>query len=124
MKYLAIYCILTLLTSLAGCQEKREFRSVDADTFAQEITNPAVQLIDVRTAAEYAEGHIPGAALMDVGEESFEAKIQTLDKSRPVALYCRSGRRSKAAAERVVKAGYEVVELDGGILSWEGAVER
>ncbi|MBR3847625.1 MAG: rhodanese-like domain-containing protein, partial [Alistipes sp.] len=42
----------------------------------------------------------------------------------PVALYCRSGRRSKMAAERVAKAGYEVIELDGGVLSWKGALER
>lgn len=116
--------MFSLFATLFGCQAKVPFRSVDATAFSHELANPAMQLIDVRTAAEYAEGHIPGATLMDVGSENFDAMIRGLDKERPVALYCRSGRRSKMAAERVAKAGYEVVELDGGILSWKGEVER
>ena len=109
---------------LFGCKQSDLFRSVDAAIFAEMITNPAIQLVDVRTPAEYAEGYIPGAKNMDVNSEQFDRQIETLDKERPVALYCRSGRRSKMAAERVAKAGYEVIELDGGILSWTGALER
>lgn len=109
---------------LFGCKQSDLFRSVDAATFAEMITNPAIQLVDVRTPAEYAEGYIPGAKNMDVNSEQFDRQIETLDKERPVALYCRSGRRSKMAAERVAKAGYEVIELDGGILSWKGTLER
>lgn len=112
-----------LLSLLVGCSPKATFRSVDAEQFAREIEREEVQLVDVRTAEEFAEGHIPGAVNMDVNGVAFEAQIATLDTDRPVALYCRSGRRSKVAAEKVAKAGFEVVELDGGVLSWTGDKE-
>ena len=115
------FCLLcALFGMLFGCSSKTEFRSVESEEFARIIADREVQLVDVRTPSEYAEGHISGAVNMDVQGESFAEQIQTLDKERPVALYCRSGRRSKLAAEQVVKAGYEVVELNGGILSWQG----
>ncbi len=120
---LKIYLTMGLMSLLFGCAPKPTFRSVDAEQFAREIEREEVQLVDVRTTEEYAEGHIPGAVNMDVNGEKFDAEISTLDPSRPVALYCRSGRRSKLAAERVVKAGFEVVELDGGFLSWTGDKE-
>ena len=107
-----------------GCAPQPTFTSVEAEAFAQTIADSAVQLVDVRTAEEYAEGHIPGAVNMDVMAEGFGEQIKALDKQRPVALYCRSGRRSKRAAEQVAKAGYQVVELNGGILSWKGALEQ
>lgn len=113
-----------LLSLLFGCSPKVSFVSVDAATFAVEMAREGVQLVDVRTPAEFAEGHIPGAVNMDVNGAEFDTQIATLDAERPVALYCRSGRRSKLAADKVAKAGYEVVELDGGILSWEGEVVK
>ena len=120
---LKICLTMGLMSLLFGCAPKPSFRSVDAEQFAREIEREEVQLVDVRTAEEFAEGHIPGAMNMDVNGVAFEAQIATLDTERPVALYCRSGRRSKVAAEKVVKAGFEVVELDGGILSWTGDKE-
>ena len=121
---LKICLTMGLMSLLFGCAPKPSFRSVDAEQFAREIEREEVQLVDVRTAEEFAEGHIPGAVNMDVNGVAFEAQIATLDTERPVALYCRSGRRSKVAAEKVVKAGFEVVELDGGILSWTGDKEQ
>ena len=115
--------MMGLMSLLFGCAPKPSFRSVDAEQFAREIEREEVQLVDVRTAEEFAEGHIPGAVNMDVNGVAFEAQIATLDTERPVALYCRSGRRSKVADEKVAKAGFEVVELDGGILSWTGDKE-
>lgn len=115
--------VFTALCSVFGCTAKG-FVSVDADEFAREIAMPGVQLVDVRTAEEYANGHIPAAVNMDVFSPDFAKQIATLDKERTVALYCRSGRRSKSAAEQAVKQGYKVVELDGGILSWKGEIER
>ena len=120
---LKISLTMGLLSLLFGCATKPAFRSVDAETFAHEIKREEVQLVDVRTPEEFAEGHIPGAVNMDVNGEAFEAQVATLDPSRPVALYCRSGRRSKLAAQKVAKAGFEVVELSGGILSWTGDKE-
>ena len=115
--------IFATLCAVFGCTAKG-FVSVDADEFAREIAKSGVQLVDVRTAEEYANGHIPAAVNMDVFSSDFAKQIATLDKECTVALYCRSGRRSKSAAEQAVKLGYKVVELDGGILSWKGEIER
>lgn len=80
--------------------------------------------MDARTPEEFNEGHIPGAVNIDVKGENFDAKVAELDKSRPVAVYCRSGRRSKVAAERMTNAGLNVTELSEGILSWKGEVVK
>ena len=123
MKKYLLRSIFTALCAVFGCSAKG-FVSVDADEFAREIARSGVQVVDVRTAEEYASGHIPAAVNMDVYQPDFAKQIATLDKERTVALYCRSGRRSKSAAEQAVKLGYKVVELDGGILSWQGKIER
>lgn len=112
------------LFSLSSCSPKPSFVSVDATRFAQEIAQNDVQLLDVRTLEEFAQGRIPGAINMDVNAADFDARIQTLDKDKTVALYCRSGRRSKIAAEKVANAGYKVLELNEGILSWQGEIEQ
>lgn len=122
MKHL--FSLLLAATSLVGCQSNTEFKSVDAQQFAEVIANKDVQLVDVRTPEEFSEGHIPGAVNMDVKSADFDAQIAQLDSSRPVAVYCRSGRRSKLAAERMVNAGFQVTELSEGILSWQGEVVK
>ena len=107
------------LCAIFGCHAK-DFRSVDADEFAREIADEGVLVLDVRTVSEYAEGHIQGAVNVDVLASGFAEKIAALDKAKTLAIYCRSGRRSKSAAEQAVKQGFKVVELDGGVLSWRG----
>ena len=84
---------------------------------------PDVQLVDVRTPAEYAEGHIPGAINIDWREDDFleQAEAQ-LDKSRPLMVYCRSGNRSKQAAQKLFNLGYTNVYEFGGIINWTGDV--
>ena len=122
-----ILYILFAATMMAGCNNSKatkSFDSVDATRFAEVIENEQVQIIDTRTPAEFNEGHIPGAVNIDIDGEEFAAKIAELDKSRPVAVYCRGGRRSKEAAEHMVSCGLEVTELADGILSWKGAVEK
>ena len=119
-----LFSLLLAATSLIGCQSNTEFKSVDAQQFAEVIANKDVQLVDARTPEEFSEGHIPGAVNMDVKSENFDAQIAQLDTSRPVAVYCRSGRRSKLAAERMTNAGLQVTELSEGILSWKGEVVK
>ena len=119
MKKFILMTFFAGLCAIFGCSAKT-FESVDAAEFAREIAKKGVQIVDVRTAAEYAEGHIPNAVNIDVYSEDFADKIAQLDKERTVAIYCRSGRRSKSAAEQAVKQGFKVVELDGGVLSWRG----
>ena len=116
-------CLLCLMSFL-GCKAA-DFRSVDAETFAQVIEDTTIVRLDVRTANEYAQGHIHGALLIDVTQADFMQKAeQLLPKDKTIALYCRSGRRSKNAAMQLAQHGYQVVELNTGFNSWKGEIER
>ena len=76
-------------------------------------------IIDARTQSEYDEGHIPGAILIPEYEIASRAENELLDKNQLILVYCRSGRRSKIAAEELVKLGYTNVKEFGGIIDWE-----
>lgn len=122
MKYLLYAAIATAMAFIIGCNGEKGFESVGVDAFAKIAEQPGVQLIDVRTAEEHAEGHIAGSTNIDVKSDSFiEIASRTLDKGKPVAVYCRSGRRSKKAAEQLVENGYKVIELDCGYNGWQKA---
>jgi rhodanese-related sulfurtransferase len=98
---------------------KDKFTNLSADEFEKLIENDDVQRLDVRTVAEYSEGHIPGSININIFDDKFSAAAdEILDKSRPVAVYCKSGRRSRNAARLLVKKGYTVYNLDKGILNW------
>ena len=76
-------------------------------------------IIDARTQSEYDEGHIPGAILIPEYEIAQRAESELPDKNQLILVYCRSGRRSKIAAEELVKLGYTNVKEFGGIIDWE-----
>lgn len=76
-------------------------------------------IIDARTQEEYDEGHIPGAILIPEYEIAARAENELPDKNQLILVYCRSGRRSKIAAEELVKLGYTNVKEFGGIIEWE-----
>ena len=92
--------ICFLLSSLFSCQQsKGDFKTVPVKEFASLIEDASVQRLDVRTMAEYSEGHIPGTININVLDDSFAVMADsTLQKDKPVALYCRSGKRSEKAA--------------------------
>ena len=120
MKKIITYLLAMLgLTSACGQQN---FENVDVKGFSELIENPGVVLLDVRTAAEYAEGHIEGAVLIDQGENDFIEKAKAaITTDKKIAVYCRSGRRSANAATRLAAEGYQCVNLKGGILAWKEA---
>ena len=79
-----------------------------------------LQLIDVRTPSEYADGHLAKAKLIPLQE--LEARLGEIDKSKPVLLYCRSGHRSGNALKILVGKGYgQAKHLEGGINAWQAA---
>ncbi|MBP2830757.1 rhodanese-like domain-containing protein [Aquimarina sp. U1-2] len=79
-----------------------------------------VQLIDVRTPEEYADGYIDGAINIDYRNENFEDLIAKVDKSKPVAVYCGRGGRSGQCSAYMRKAGFKkIYDLDGGITEWK-----
>lgn len=80
-------------------------------------------LLDVRKPEEFADGHVKGAALLNwLDEETFKQEApKMLDKAKTIYVYCRSGRRSNAAANWLAAQGYKVVDMKGGILAWNEA---
>ena len=81
-------------------------------------------IIDARTQEEYDEGHISGAILIPEYEIVDRAEKELPDKDQLILVYCRSGRRSKIAAEELVKLGYTNVKEFGGIIDWEYEVVK
>ncbi len=88
--------------------------------FAEAIQGEDTILIDVRTPEEYAEGAIKGSVNIDFfNQQAFIKQISSLDKNKPVYLYCRSGNRSMKAARQLVSLGFEkVYDLAGGYMAW------
>jgi rhodanese-related sulfurtransferase len=91
----------------------------DARTLVEEGD---VELIDVRTPEEFAEGHIEGATLIDFYEADFADRIAELDRETEYVVYCRSGNRSGQATALMADQGFIAVnDVDGGIVAWEAA---
>lgn len=114
-----IFCFSSLFFCTA-CNRGGDFKSVSTDEFATFIADPDVQRVDVRSLVEHSEGHIPGSININVLDEQHFPQFadSLLDKARPVAVYCRSGRRSKKAAQILSKKGFQVVELSKGFNDW------
>jgi len=85
----------------------------------QLLADANVQLIDVRQADEHKAGHIAGSRLIELADLPVQAA--TIDRDRPVILYCRSGARSAMATEALVQAGYDAHNMSGGMLEWDAA---
>ena len=81
-------------------------------------------IVDARTQEEYDEGHISGAILIPEYEIVNRAEKELPEKNQLILVYCRSGRRSKIAAEELVKLGYTNVKEFGGIIDWEYEIEK
>lgn len=112
--------IITMLCSLFGCSAQTEgFNSLTVKEYAKAIEDTAIVRLDVRTAEEFAEGHIAKTLNIDVLKNDFESKaVAMLPKNHIIAVNCRSGKRSKNAARILVKNGFKVIELDGGYNDW------
>ena len=87
-------------------------------------TKNDIIILDVREQYEYDEGHIPNAILIPYTEIESKAESVIPDKNKEILVYCRSGRRSKIAAESLVKLGYTNVKEFGGIIDWPYEIEE
>ena len=100
--------------------DKEMFKNCSSITFEKAFRNVGVQLVDVRTQAEYDEGHIAGALLIDIRQDDFDTQIdKLLQPGKPVAVYCRGGVRSRRAAEKLLMKGFQVYNLDRGFSQWK-----
>lgn len=110
---------LFMLLSCKG-QTQNNIHTIDKKAFAEKIqTTENPQILDVRTPEEFKEGHIKNAINMDWQGEHFVHNAEKLDKNKTVLVYCRSGKRSKSAADKLQEMGFKnIYNLDGGYLSW------
>ena len=125
------YCYILFLSCIAylcghydregySCNAQSEgFKSLSVEEYAKAIEDTTIVRLDVRTAEEYADGHIENTLNIDVLKDDFQEKaLITLPKDKTIAVNCRSGKRSKNAAKILVKNGYKVIELDEGYNGW------
>ena len=118
-----VMSLITAILALFAGSEGQTNLSVDG--FAELLQEGKVALVDVRTAEEYAEGHIPGATNIDFYASNFVALFEAaVPKDCPVAVYCRTGKRSGEASEKLVQAGYTVYNLEGGYTAWTDEGQR
>ena len=125
--------LLTLLLAvmlLTACGQDKEndqgaiYVNITAEGAKQIMDNEEGYIIlDVREQEEYDQGHIPGAILISHEEIAEKAEEVLTDKDQLILVYCRSGRRSKIAAEALVELGYTNIKEFGGIIDWPYEVE-
>lgn len=119
-----ITLLVFLLTSLVAFKAGAQVLS-PAD-FEKRIADTNIQLLDVRTADEYQNGHIPHSLQADWNNrEQFKTRALHLDTSKPVYVYCAAGARSRSAAQWLRSNGYsQVYELTGGFIKWKEEGKR
>lgn len=129
MKKVLIW-VLATVALLTGCapREKENGEAVYMNISAQEAkqiidTQTGYVILDTREQYEFDQGHIPGAVLLPYDQVAEKAEEMLPDKDQLILVYCRSGRRSKIAAQALVELGYTNIKEFGGILDWPYEVE-
>lgn len=123
MKKLSILFGLTVILFFTACKDKsvaQEIQVLTTQEFHDVTAGKDVQLVDVRTPAEFAEGHLENALNINVSENDFITEVEKLDLEKPIYVYCRSGKRSAKAALILKDVGFkEIYDMQGGYLHWE-----
>jgi rhodanese-related sulfurtransferase len=113
------FCVLLFLSIIGNAQTQSTVKSLTATEFKKTIETKSIVLIDVRSASEFADNHIPNAINIDVNNKEFESQVKAACKTKKVALYCRSGRRSKIAITKLSELKLEIFDLNNGINEWD-----
>ena len=126
-KLILILLAVVLLTACGNKNENNQetvYMNITAEEAKQIMdTETGYIILDVRTQEEYDESHIPGAIVIPNTEIETRAEQELTDKGQMILVYCRSGRRSKQAAEILVTLGYTNIKEFGGIIDWPYEVE-
>ena len=123
MKKLVFLLLAVMLLTACGQDKENDQGAVYANITAEEAkeimdSEEGYIILDVRTQEEYDEGHIPGAIVISHEEIAEKAEKMLTDKDQLILVYCRSGRRSKIAAEALAELGYTNIKEFGGIIDW------
>ena len=98
--------------------------SISSKESMELLSDKNYEFLDVRTASEYASGHIPNS--LHIPLQEIQGRISELEniKDKNIIVYCRSGARSSMASKSLLKNGYNVLNLSGGISGWEGEISK
>lgn len=129
MKKLLLFLLTVVLLTACGQEKENVQEAVYVNITAEEAkeimdSQEGYIILDVRAQEEYDEGHIPGAIVIPHTEIEARAEEDLPDKGQLILVYCRSGRRSKIAAEALVELGYTNIREFGGILDWPYETEK
>jgi rhodanese-related sulfurtransferase len=119
-----ILLFITFIINILGCEESTaQSKLLSVNDFEKLIkTDKTVQLVDVRTPQEVAQGHLANAININIADADFQAKMGKLDKSKPIAVYCGVGGRSGRAAKMLTDMGFKkVFDMQGGMTAWNAA---
>ena len=128
MKKLIFLLLAVMMLTACGQNTENDQGAIYVNITAEEAkqimdSEEGYIILDVRTQEEYDEGHIPGAIVISHEEIAEKAEEVLTDKDQLILVYCRSGRRSKIAAEALVELGYTNIKEFGGIIDWPYEVE-
>ena len=128
MKKLCFLLLAVMLLTACGQDKENDQEAVYVNITAEEAkqvmdSEEGYIILDVRTQEEYDQGHIPGAIVISHDEIEEKAEEVLTDKKQLILVYCRSGRRSKLAAEALAELGYTNIKEFGGIIDWPYEVE-
>ena len=128
MKKLVFLLLAVMILTACGQAKENDQGAVYVNITAEEAkqimdSEEGYIILDVRTQEEYDQGHIPGAIVISHEEIAEKAEDVLTDKDQLILVYCRSGRRSKIAAEALVELGYTNIKEFGGIIDWPYEVE-
>ena len=128
MKKLVFLLLAVMLLTACGQDIENDQGAVYVNITAEEAkqimdSEEGYIILDTRTREEFEEGHIPGAVLIPHDQIKEKAEEVLTDKDQLILVYCRSGRRSKIAAEALVELGYTNIKEFGGIIDWPYEVE-
>ena len=128
MKKLVFLLLAVMLLTACGQDTENDQGAVYVNITAEKAkeimdSEEGYIILDVRTQEEYNQGHIPGAIVISHEEITEKAEEVLTDKDQLILVYCRSGRRSKIAAEALVELGYTNIKEFGGIIDWPYEVE-
>lgn len=130
MKRISILCfILVMLLGITGCggtdMNENTYRQITQREAKEMMDAGNVVVLDVREKSEYDSGHIPGAVLLPLGTIDKESAANVIPDMKSVVLvYCRSGNRSKQAAQKLAELGYTQIYEFGGIMTWPYEIEK
>ena len=128
-KIKSIFPFVLSIILLSACSvpggSLKSYRQINMDEAVEMMKKESGYIIlDVRRPDEYTEGHIPGAINVPNEEIGTTELPELPDKAQLILVYCRSGRRSKEASEKLVRLGYTNIVEFGGIIDWKGEIEK